>query len=196
MVQPQLCLWYDVAGIWISAYSLKIFVVWIWLINSLAPGSFVQNFRLVIFKLILMTGGWGNSCKIALRWMPLDLTFDKSTLLQVMAWCRQTTSHYLSQSWSRSLVPLGRNELKSLGPSDAIWWHTFGSKSAQVNAFWLMAPSHYLNQCWLNFNEDLWNSPESNFTVSHHSVKKSYLQNHCLISQGLLLQLLLLLNQI
>ena len=29
------------------------------------------------------------------RWMPRDLTDDKSTLVQVMAWCRQATSHYL-----------------------------------------------------------------------------------------------------
>ena len=52
-----------------------------------------------------MTDCWGISCKIALRWMPLDLTDDKSTLVQVMAWCRQATSHYLSQCWPRSLVP-------------------------------------------------------------------------------------------
>ena len=54
-----------------------------------------------------MTDGWGISCKIALRWMPLDLTDDKSTLIQVMAWCLQATSHYLSQCWPRSLSPYG-----------------------------------------------------------------------------------------
>ena len=35
------------------------------------------------------------------------LTDDKSTLGQVMAWCHQATSHYLSQCWSRSLSPYG-----------------------------------------------------------------------------------------
>ena len=54
-----------------------------------------------------MTDGWGISCKIALRWIPLDLTGDKSTLVQVMAWCRQATSHYLNQCWPRSLPPYG-----------------------------------------------------------------------------------------
>ena len=54
-----------------------------------------------------MTDGWGISCKIALRWMPLDLTNDKSTLVQVMAWCRQATSHYLSQCWPRFMSPYG-----------------------------------------------------------------------------------------
>ena len=53
-----------------------------------------------------MNGGWGISYEIALRWMPLDLT-DKSTLVQVMAWCRQETSHYLSQCWPRSMLPNG-----------------------------------------------------------------------------------------
>ena len=76
-------------------------------INSLAPGRFQFNFRLVIFKLNLVNGGWGISYEIALRWMPLDLTDDKSTLVQVMAWCRQATSHYLSQGWPRSMSTNG-----------------------------------------------------------------------------------------
>ena len=54
-----------------------------------------------------MTGGWGISCKIALRWMSLDLTDDKSTLVQVMAWCHQATSHYLGQCWPRFMSPYG-----------------------------------------------------------------------------------------
>ena len=54
-----------------------------------------------------MNGGWGISYEIALRWMPLDLTDDKSTLVQVMAWCRQATSHYLNQCWPRSMSPNG-----------------------------------------------------------------------------------------
>ena len=39
--------------------------------------------------------------------MPQDLTDDKSTLDQVMAWCRQATSHYLSQCWPSSMLPYG-----------------------------------------------------------------------------------------
>ena len=49
---------------------------------------------------------WVICCGIAPRWMPLDL-IDKSTLVQVMAWCRQATSHYLSQCWPRSMSPNG-----------------------------------------------------------------------------------------
>ena len=39
--------------------------------------------------------------------MPQDLTDDKSTLVQVMAWCRQATSHYMSQCWLSPLSPYG-----------------------------------------------------------------------------------------
>ena len=56
--------------------------------NSVAPGRFQFNFRKVIFKLTLVNGGCGISYEIALRWMPQDLTDVKSTLFQVMAWCR------------------------------------------------------------------------------------------------------------
>ena len=37
--------------------------------------------------------------------MPRILT--KSTLVQVMAWCRQAPSHYLSQCWPRSMSSYG-----------------------------------------------------------------------------------------
>ena len=37
----------------------------------------------------------------------------------------------------------------SLRPSDTIWRHRSGSTLAQVMACCLIAPSHYLNQCWL-----------------------------------------------
>ena len=83
-------------------------------VNSLAPGRFKFNFRYAIFKLTLVNGGWGISYQIALRWMPLDLTDDKSTLVQVMAWCCQATSHYLSQCWPdlcRHMASLGPHEL-------------------------------------------------------------------------------------
>ena len=54
-----------------------------------------------------MIDGCGVLCQIALMWMSMDLTDDKSTLVQVMAWCRQATSHYLSQCWPRSMSPSG-----------------------------------------------------------------------------------------
>ena len=76
-------------------------------INSLAPGKFEWNFRHVIFKQILVTDGWGISCEITLILMSLDFIDDQSTLVQIMAWCRQATSHYLSQCWPTAMSPNG-----------------------------------------------------------------------------------------
>ena len=76
-------------------------------INSLAPGWFEWNFASVNFKLILVLDDWGISCAILLIWMSLGFTDDKSTLVQVMAWCHQATSHYLNQCWPRSKPPYG-----------------------------------------------------------------------------------------
>ena len=39
--------------------------------------------------------------------MPQNLIDEKSALGQAMAWCHQATSHYLSQCWSRSMLPYG-----------------------------------------------------------------------------------------
>ena len=73
----------------------------------IGPGKFEWYFRYLIFQIISVIRGWGISCEIALRWMSLDLTDDKSTLVQVMAYCRQATSHYLIQCWPRYLSPYG-----------------------------------------------------------------------------------------
>ena len=76
-------------------------------INSLAPGRPGCHFKTAIFNLVLLIGIFTSFKDNALRWMPWDLTDDKSTLVQVMAWCRQATSHYLNQCWPRSLPPYG-----------------------------------------------------------------------------------------
>ena len=42
-----------------------------------------------------------------MKWFSPDLTDQKSTLIQEMAWCHQATSHYLNQCWSKFLQPYG-----------------------------------------------------------------------------------------
>ena len=45
-----------------------------------------------------------------LKWdaiLSLDRTDNKSTLVQVIAWCRQATSYYLNQCWPRPMTPCG-----------------------------------------------------------------------------------------
>ena len=86
-------------------------------LHSLAPGEFQKNFRYIIFKRILVIDGWSISCEIALIWMSLDLNYEKSTLVQVMAWCHQAISHYLSQCWPRSLSPYGVTRPQWVNPS-------------------------------------------------------------------------------
>ena len=76
-------------------------------LNSLAPGGFENIFQNVFFKLISWIDTLSNSCETALRSMPQNPSDDKSTLVQVMAWCRQAASHYLSQCCPRSLSPYG-----------------------------------------------------------------------------------------
>ena len=75
----------------------------LWSLTQWPLGNLPDIFRYLIFQIISVIDGWGISCELALRWMSLNLTDDKSTLVQVMAWCQQATSHYLSQCWPRSI---------------------------------------------------------------------------------------------
>ena len=130
------------------------------------------------------------NCPTPVIWMSLDSSDDQSTLVQVMAWWRQATSHYLSQCWPRSLSPYGVtrpqwvkkivSEVNSLWPSDAIWWHRSESTFAQVMAFSCQtAPRHYLNQCWLIISKDQWHSSEGNFTRDTSTINQfNYLENY------------------
>ena len=76
-------------------------------LNSLSAGRCISNFENIISDHTLQINFMSISCEIALRWIPANLTNGKSTLVQVIAWCRQATSHYLSQCWPRSLLPYG-----------------------------------------------------------------------------------------
>ena len=105
-----------------NSYGWKI----VWPIcNSLAPGKFEWNFMCLIFQKISVIDGCVISYELALRWMSLDLTDNKSTLVQVMAWCRQATSYCLSQCWPRPLSPYGvtrPNELTHHGNRQGRHW--------------------------------------------------------------------------
>ena len=90
--------------------------------NSLPPQG-EWNFRKEIFNLIWLIDGWGISFKIALRWISLGISDYKSTLVQVMTWCRQATSHYLNQCWPRSDLPYGVTRPQSVKPAYII--HTY-----------------------------------------------------------------------
>ena len=82
--------------------------LWKFLANEMEYShSFVNSLKLVIqviFQLIIVIDDCLISSQIALRWMSLDPTDDKSTLVQVMVWCCQATNHYLNQCWPNSLL--------------------------------------------------------------------------------------------
>ena len=54
--------------------------------------------------------------------------------------------------------------VESLWPSDAMWRHGSRSILAQLMAWCLTTPSHYLNQCWLITSEVLRHSHEIDIT--------------------------------
>ena len=71
---------------------------------------------------------------MALRWMSTDLTDDKSTLVQVMAWSHQATSHYLSQCWPRSMSPYGVTRPQ--------WVNSSLLSAANMSGNWVSIGSH------------------------------------------------------
>ena len=74
-------------------------------VNSLALGRYGNNFKSIVFKPIIQKNGFGTHREIALKWMPQNLIIEKSTVVQIMAWCRQVASHYLNQCWPKSMLP-------------------------------------------------------------------------------------------
>ena len=124
------------------AYFLEC-IIWGWTmeLSSLAPGRDLDAIlKMEFVNLVLLIGIFRSSHDIALRWMPQDFTDDKSTLVQVMAWCRQAPSHHLSQCWLSSLSPYGVTRpqwvkwlfLNSLSSSDVIWHRWSGSSLFQL----------------------------------------------------------------
>ena len=128
-------------------------------LNSLAPGKFfLWNFSHIIFKQILVIDGWVISCELALGWMSLDLTDDKSTLVQVMAWCRQATSHYLSQCWPTSLSLYGATRPQWVNILPKLWknieqklcWRAVRNLSFHDGWSWIDA--NFVSWSWIDAN--------------------------------------------
>ena len=108
--------------------------------NSLALGNLCDILGTWYFQIISVIDGWCISFEISLRWMSLDLTDDKSTLVQVMAWCHQATSHYLSQCWPRYLSPYGIT-----GPQ----WVNSSPPSAAHTSQWIRSALFQIMACHL-----------------------------------------------
>ena len=86
-----------------------------WLLNRthqlIGPWEIWMRFQKYNFHSCFTDGIFRFFHDIALRWMPWDLTDDESTLVHVMAWCCQATSHYLNPCWFSSMASLDHHEL-------------------------------------------------------------------------------------
>ena len=90
-----------------------------------------------------------------------------------MAWCRQATSHYMSQCWSRSMAPYGVTRPQWVKLALTHWVRVMHICVSKLSYLWFRqwlvawkAPNHYFKQCWnivhwspkntfqWNFNQD------------------------------------------
>ena len=130
--------------------------IWIWspiirgtsIIRRILTSGFYLNVREWMFiTCIIITQTH------ALQNMRIEISFFKS-------WIILEKFHYFARNQHDitivcrvySIACIWR--LNSLWPSNAIWQHRSRSTLTQVMACCLTAPSHYLNQCWLNYQED------------------------------------------
>ena len=113
------------------------------MVNSLAPGRSECDSNNGNFNLVLLIGIFRSSHDNAFQWMPQGLT-DKSTLVQVMAWCRQATSHYLRQCW---LGPLSRYGVAR--PQWVNWIYIPKPILLEVYAIRVLLPKYQANTWYL-----------------------------------------------
>ena len=101
--------WHGTKRMWVIINSWPwCWLVWPWcggrlyrIVNGVTSDVSVPSTYSFVFVFVVITS-MSISSAITCRWMMKDPTDEKSTLAQLMAWCRQATSHYLSQSWPRS----------------------------------------------------------------------------------------------
>ena len=131
------------------------------LVNSLAPVRPRCHFKTATFNLVLLIGIFTSSNDNALRWMPRGLTDGKSTLVQLMAWCRQalgpnelTVVQVMTSSCHSGAKPLPEHTQTYTSHSawqyQAITWTNIKLSSVQAiegteprapdTWFWHMAP--------------------------------------------------------
>ena len=61
---------------------------------------------------------WASHVKlISGEWHRTPLILSQHQLFQIMAWCREATTHYLSQCWHRSMSPYGALGITELNQS-------------------------------------------------------------------------------
>ena len=117
------------------------------MVNSLAPGRYGSNFENVSWRHMLQMKFMSSSGELALRWMPQNTFDDKSILAQVMAWCRQATSHYLSQCWPRSVSCVVTRPQ----------WISYMMASVSSDQADQLIPEYNSQNKWIEKNTSFWN---------------------------------------
>ena len=93
-----------------------------WLVNSLVPSNYLNQSWLIIVNWTLKTN------------------FSETRI-----------KHVLENVFCKSIAIMFRFDyINTLWLSDDIWWGAPWSTLAQVMAYWLIPPSHYLYQCFSN----------------------------------------------
>ena len=132
------------------------------------------NADLVVLKLTSNGSIYPSSCSVSKFKYAVDtyLAMKALTLASLHLEWNETWDEFNS-SWFKVSGNTRWNcyhLFNSLWPTDIIWWHRSGPTFAQEMACCLMAPSHYLNQCWLIIKGIVWPSTQSNFMRSAHEL--------------------------
>ena len=99
-------------SIYSHTFNYQLGHIYLMPLNSLAPWILERDFGYVIFLLNLVIHYWYISCETAIKWMPRDLTYDKSTLVQLGAIRQQTiTCANVDRDLCSHMASLGHNEL-------------------------------------------------------------------------------------
>ena len=139
---------------WASSYIHQLLVTW---------GRGV-DFEYFIVKCIVVFTFINIYNTMTIRWMMQYGINEKTTFVQVMAWCHQATGHYLSQHWSIAMSlydatnPQWAN-LEFSRPNYNVkhFYHVLGNhymcqKYQQPNWNWfmmgLLAKMHWINWLW------------------------------------------------
>ena len=88
-------------------------------VNSLAPRSWASDFKNINLNSLSRIVAWavGTCYEITLRWMPQNLSNEKSTLVHVMAWCCQEQAIIwanVGPDLCQRTVSIGHSKVKEL----------------------------------------------------------------------------------
>ena len=131
------------------------------MLNHFNKGAPDDRLCMSVNGVIIVSGlGLAPGQSQTISWTDVDLSFEKASDIP-----RRSISQGIPQDINKKTLPENNLDLKFLSksprglwvnsfwPSDTIRRQRSGSTLAQVMACCLMAPSHYLNQCWLIISE-------------------------------------------